>query len=324
MNNKIIAIAIATALAAPMAAQAAPKLYGHLQAELTDFDKAGTNTLQIDDNKRGRIGIKGSEDLGGGLKAIYKFEWQVDTTKANPNNGNREAYVGLKGGFGTINMGAVKSPYKYFGGVKYDIFVGTNLEARGNGGMIKNETGLGAKFGSNSFLTDSISYQTKLGSATLWAAYAMSETDPGKDDLVLGVKVKLGSNGEVFVAQSGVDDATTTAKGDNTKIGGSWKFGSSKIMAQLETGDNDGDAAKDNDTMFLAYHFKMGKTTIVAQLGEVDFDASTSSDIDYTALGVVYKMSKKTRVFAGIRSTDVDGGTTGDVDAVSVGMRIDF
>ena len=109
----------------------------------------------VTDNKRGRLGVKGSEDLGGGLKGIYKYEWQVDTTdmstndKGNHTNG-REAFVGLKGGFGQIELGRVKAAYKYYGGVKYDPFVTTELEARRYGGM---STG---SFGHNSFLSDTL------------------------------------------------------------------------------------------------------------------------------------------------------------------------
>ena len=108
--------------------------------------KTTTEGWTTEDNARGRFGIKASEDLGGGLTAIAKYEWKADTTD-NKSGGNiasvdiaesiigsdlngdgdstdivtvnvtsdasltsRESYVGLKGGFGTIMLGNLKSP----------------------------------------------------------------------------------------------------------------------------------------------------------------------------------------------------------------------
>ena len=327
MNKKLIALAVAGIMAAPMAAQAAPKLYGHLQAEITDLDKDGSTNdiLQIDDNKRGRLGVKGSEDLGGGLKAIYQMEFQVETTTADIDDGDRNAFVGLKGGFGTIRIGANKQAYKYFGGVKYDPFVATYLQARGNGGMIKSETGIASSHGQNGFLKNSIMYTNKFGGATFWATYQLSETNPDYNDLNMGVKFKIGKSAEVFVAHADDDAATAASRGTNTKVGGQWKAGPHKISAQYEMGDSDAAGGSgDNDTIFLGYQFKMGKTVLVAQVGEVDFDLASANDKEYMAVGVIHNFSKKTRIFAGYRTTDVDNGATSDVDALTVGLRILF
>ena len=94
MNKKLIAVAIAAGLTAPIvAAQADVTAYGQLQMELgsvkndgiasntngkgTRVDAAdGQTALSLADNKRGRLGLKAKEDLGGGMTAIAKFEWQ--------------------------------------------------------------------------------------------------------------------------------------------------------------------------------------------------------------------------------------------------------
>jgi len=78
-----------------------------------------------------RLGVKGSEDLGGGLKAIYQIEIGVNPTDTNNNvvsNSDaftwRNTFVGLAGGFGTVLMGRHDTPLKISTG-KLDLFADT-------------------------------------------------------------------------------------------------------------------------------------------------------------------------------------------------------
>ena len=62
------------------------------------------------------FGLRGTEDLGGGLQAEFNLESGIDLTNGGFNNSNgnlfgREAYVGLKGGFGEIKAGLQFSPF---------------------------------------------------------------------------------------------------------------------------------------------------------------------------------------------------------------------
>jgi predicted porin len=80
-----------------------------------------------------RLGVKGDEDLGGGLKAIFKMEFGVELgngTAANTPSGwgnSRNSYVGLAGGFGTVLMGRHDTPYK-MASSKLDFFGDTNVD----------------------------------------------------------------------------------------------------------------------------------------------------------------------------------------------------
>jgi predicted porin len=327
MNKKLLALAVGAALGtAPMMASAGVKVYGQAQVEIASED-AGTASSQttVEDNARGRMGVKASEKLGNGMTAIAKFEWKIDTTEGGRDTGQRESFVGLKGGFGTLQLGNLKSGYKYTGGVKYDPFVATNLEARGTGGMSKGELGNGS-FGHNSFMNNAIGYMSpKMGALSAWVTYSPDEagTSKGSDgDYTLGVKYKA-KNFEVFVAAVNNDDA---AGGDGVKFGGQFKMGMHKISAQVENlSGNTGNTAIGNvdaDLWFVGYQGKFGNNILVAQFGNRDVDGA-ANDTDYYALGVIHKMSKQTRVFAGFRSTD--GGTSAtETDVFSIGMRKDF
>ncbi len=350
MNKKLLSVAIGAALgAAPLFAQADVVVYGQLQAELANINADNLSTdgvvLQgsqfngfdgrnMDDFKRGRLGVKASEKLGNGMTAIAKFEWQVDTTQGDPNDGNRESYVGLKGGWGTFTAGALKSAYKYTGGVTYDAFITTYLEARRHGGMA---TGV---FGQNGFMTDSLGYEGKFGGFKIWATYSPDESAAGgpggvdDGDYTASLSFNPG-NWEAFVAVAHNEDNSPAGLNyDAWKVGGKYKFGNNTFLAQYEDTQQDmaGGGSNDGKIWFLGYHLQMGNNTLVAQYGNGKADVASSSidqKDDYYAVGVIHKMSKKTRVFGGYAYTDVNdangvASADGNRDAWTVGMRVDF
>ncbi len=325
MNKKLLAIAVGAAFGAtPMFASAAVTVYGHAQVEVGTVDDGSSDATVVEDNARGRIGVKASEKLGNGMTAIAKYEFKTDTTDNNSTKSNaesasltaREAFVGLKGGFGTVQLGNLKSAYKYSGGVKYDPFTATLLEARGNGGMSKGELGDSA-FGHNSFVSNSIGYMTpKIGGGfTGWATFNLDEAGDKKGsdgDYSFGLKYAQKA-WEVFVAGINNDDA---AGGDGVKFGGQFKFSNFKVSGQFEQLSPAGGA--DIDVYFLGGQAKFGNNVLVAQFGNTD---SGTSDTDYWTIGLIHNLSKKSRLTAGFRNTD-DGSSEEDVFAV--GMRMKF
>ncbi len=107
MKKTLIALAL---VSLPVAAMADVTLYGQLKGGV-DFKqtkvashKEGTTTNVGDYGSR--IGFKGFEDLGNGLKAIWQVEQSVSLA-GNTSTGwsNRETFVGLEGGFGKIRVG---------------------------------------------------------------------------------------------------------------------------------------------------------------------------------------------------------------------------
>jgi predicted porin len=83
------------------------------------------------DGRANRIGVKGSEDLGNGLKAIYQVEFGINLSSADNNipggdNGisYRNSFVGLASDFGTLLVGRHDTPLKISTG-KLDLFSDT-------------------------------------------------------------------------------------------------------------------------------------------------------------------------------------------------------
>jgi predicted porin len=133
MNKKVIALAVAGALALPLAANAQTAnvtMYGSFRMALeTQEISGGTPSATADKGRKtdinsysSRWGIRGIEAIGGGLNGIFHLETGVNidfpggvaldgTTIASQFISIRESWVGLNGGFGTVKMGAGLTPY---------------------------------------------------------------------------------------------------------------------------------------------------------------------------------------------------------------------
>lgn len=127
MQKKVMALAVAGALAAPVAAFAQAsnvQIYGRANVGIDNYSATGATTSGADLKSRMRVfdngsrfGVRGSEDLGNGLKAIFQIESGVgletgststQSGSANSSAGvfaSRDSYVGLEGGWGRVTMG---------------------------------------------------------------------------------------------------------------------------------------------------------------------------------------------------------------------------
>jgi len=128
MQKKLIALAVAGLLSAPAFAQSNVTLYGTIDYgfvsqgsnhnEYVNGDKIkARNGLDSGISKANRIGFKGVEDLGNGLKAVFVLENGLagDSTGVGMFNGaNRQTYAGLAGAFGTVAFGRQYTPQHLF------------------------------------------------------------------------------------------------------------------------------------------------------------------------------------------------------------------
>lgn len=122
MNKKLIALAVAGACVAPtvMAQSANPiTLYGALRmdVEYVEADSGPAGTPDLDGRTRmtdhpSLIGVRGSEDLGGGLKAWFQLETAFTADEATGAFANRNSGVGLQGGWGSVLIGRWDMPMK--------------------------------------------------------------------------------------------------------------------------------------------------------------------------------------------------------------------
>jgi len=311
-------------------------------------------TIQCDgvdvlDNAQGRVGLKAAEDLGSsGLTGLAKFEFQADTSDNTTSSPNisltaREAMVGLKAGWGQLELGNLKSPYKYYGGVQYDPFVATTLEARGNGGMSGSSSygkssalGPGGPFpdvssdyGHNGFLKQMLGYEYTGGSLKVRIIYGLAD---GSGDYSGGIMFKK-EKYEIFAALVGTGNTLDDGDGESYeswKVGGAFKVGVHKFMAQYEQHKySNGTTDSEPTHFFLGWNMTLGNNIFVIQGGQYDGDNTVSAidpnkklDTTYATFGVIHHFTKLTRIFGGYRMSDADDDSKEDV--ISLGLRKDF
>ncbi|MDO6061184.1 trimeric porin PorB.IB [Neisseria gonorrhoeae] len=117
MKKSLIALTLA---ALPVAATADVTLYGAIKAGVQTYRSVehregkviGVGTGSEISDFGSKIGFKGQEDLGNGLKAIWQLEQGASVAGTNSGWGNKQSFIGLKGGFGIIRAGSLNSPLK--------------------------------------------------------------------------------------------------------------------------------------------------------------------------------------------------------------------
>lgn len=155
MNKKFLTIAVSAALIGPATVLADVTVYGQLHMSLdytdTNTDLATANApterksnLSVSNNSS-RIGFKGDENLGGGLKGIWQIESSIGMDEGQGSNfdntnavtgdpkssgiGSRNTFLGVAGNFGTFLVGKHDTPLKMLGR-SLDPFVDTIADTR--------------------------------------------------------------------------------------------------------------------------------------------------------------------------------------------------
>lgn len=128
MQKKLIALAVAGLASTGAFAQANVTVYGVADASFDVVRISGDaknelgNTNRVSTNSS-YLGFKGAEALGNGLSAVFQFESGVGFDNAGSLSTNRDSYVGLAGGFGTVLMGNLTGPTRALG-TALDVNVG--------------------------------------------------------------------------------------------------------------------------------------------------------------------------------------------------------
>lgn len=120
MNKKLIALAVAGACAAPLAmAQTANPvtLYGRVYVTLESVQAKGGGAAQLPrrfrvEDQSSLLGVRGTEDIGGGNKVFFQLETAFRPDQNNTTFAARNSGVGIQGGWGSFVAGRWDMPFK--------------------------------------------------------------------------------------------------------------------------------------------------------------------------------------------------------------------
>lgn len=341
MSHKIhqsIALGALLACGSAAFAQSGVTLYGRADVGLYHQSRSNPGAKQWTlSSDTSYFGLRGQEDLGGGLSATFKLESQVDLSSGASSSAgffNREAYVGLSDRrLGTLQLGSMWGPSVWISG-KADAFgraqlgaVQTLLQGAGNRG--------------NSFqFNNAVQYiSPKIGNVFGRAYVQAAEGAATGRNYALALDYTSGPAflGLAFdsaqIAGSAVGLAAAAVRAKTLGIGGAYNFGVVRLHGYYQRNQIPGLAAANSTNVSAAIPVGSGEFRLALGKWSRPGDASAQR----LALGYAHFLSKRTQLYGtfaqlknGSRSTtmlfpisqDSAPAVAGqDVRAIGVGMR---
>lgn len=328
MKKTLVAMAV---MAVAGAASAQVTLYGLVDAAVAYSDVAGVTKTKINSSTMNgsRWGMKGSEDLGGGLSAVFQLEngFNIDNataaqglatpalvTSAGPVAGDvsvgrmfgRQAYVGVSGAFGTLTVGRQYSPG--------DIALGIDAAgAQGVGGGGAMYTVFTSNFNNvDNFgaarVDNSINYSLPaMGGITGNLMVGLDESDVAgaKTNFVgtkfVGANIGFSSGKIALNVAYEAQTATNAAKSDTGWVaGGNYDLGMAKVGVMFAGGTSAADTSDSAWSVGLTAPF--GAVRVQASYARETSKASgATAEAVTTGWGgnVWYDLSKRSSVYVG-------------------------
>jgi len=326
MNKKILSTMVGAVLAGGLSVATADiTVFGHIDNSYTYTDQDGGSDDSNLECTTCSIGFKGSEDLGNGLKAIFKLDFQYDINNVSGLT-DRDQWLGLAGSnWGQVRLGTISTPYKSHGAM-IDPLYRTALQGRARGVQSDFHNGAGENLEGRA--DNTIRYDTPDWNGLKAAVFYTLDSDEsdgfgGKEDNdPYGVGVQY-SNGNLLGFADWQDN-----NGSKKDVGGdvsAWKLGgkySTKAFGmkfgfygQFEDASIDeASAANLTDVDFQLWHIaasvQLGNTMAYYAFGQGEYDDNTpggeSTDYDTWTLAVIHSLSKRTKLYAGFSEVDCD------------------
>ncbi len=311
--KKIALVAAVAAFAAPAFAQSSVTLWGRINTSVESQSQDGGDRKVVVQNNSSRLGFKGTEDLGGGLKAQFLLEHGLnsDDGKATKTNfWNREAAVQLSGNFGTVKLGRWTNG-SYFATADYISMhnhdTGTSsdaLYAFGTGWTEANKVG----YFTPTYAGFSAEITAHAGEGADERAFDLSANyDMGP--LHLGAGYTKQGSGIQYAVRGLYELGAFTFGGywqvEDTGVGSNAKRNVGRVSAMYTLGASE-------------FHVNVGGTESGGTAGFGGHGAK-----QYT-VGYNYNLSKRTKVYGFYTAIDANDTKKGDFDSFAVGVRHNF
>ena len=325
MKKMLLALLLPAAFTASASAQTSVTVYGLLDLGITSESGGPTGsklTLGSGIQSGSRLGFKGSEDLGGGLAAIFTLENGFNPDDGTQGQGRlfgRQAFVGLQGGFGTVTAGRQYTPLWS----AIDSLDPVDGIAGGSHNLMRRDV-----------RTDNtIKYASpNLSGLSGELAYSLGEVpDNSAASRILGGGLAY-ANGPLLLklAHQSKNNATDTDRSKSTYLGGSYNFGMVKALLGYEV--NKGVGAIDDRVAVIGAAVPFGASTVMLSYTRKDDKSSANDDARQLALAYTYALSKRTNLYSSYtrinnENTLVSRTRTGDGSGdreFNVGIRHKF
>jgi predicted porin len=336
MKKSLIAVAVLAAFVGTSFAQTNVSIYGVVDAGLSYTDNgaaANSKTLGLGSGQQSgsRLGFKGSEDLGGGLSAIFTLENGFNVDDGTQGQGRlfgRQAFVGLSGGFGSVKLGRQYNPIR--GAAEAIDPFGLGLA-----GDLKRVFNVYGERADNT-----INYTTpNLSGFSGQFAYSFGEvagsTSAGRQ---LGLSGSY-ANGPLFATlayhyrDNSTDALVDKGSAKSTLLGATYNFGVAKLHGGFawNKGDTGVTDNVDSRDWMLGVSAPLGSGTVLASYIQHKDKLTDDADAKQWALGYTYNLSKRTNLYTSYAKINNDANAKivsavagGSASTFNVGLRHKF
>jgi predicted porin len=305
MKKTLFVAAIAALSAVAAQAQSSVTIYGRFNESIESIDRNGLTTKELSNNAS-RIGFKGTEDLGGGLRAGFQLEHGFDasTGLAGSTFWGRQSEVNLSGAFGTVRLGRFTSE-AYFATADY---VSMHNHDTGN-----SEDELYAYIGRNQ---NKVAYRapTMVKNLSLEAALSLAEGAAGETK-----NYDVAANYSTGPLALGMGYEKNDAS-NQLAVRALYDFGSFVAGGYVQRHK---DAKLGNQTIYrISGMYVMGLTELHLNYGHAGAysDLSGSDGKQFTA-AINYNLSKRTKLFTYYTKLDSKFVSVNSPGYLSIGNR---
>jgi len=321
-----VALAAASLSSASFAQSAADNsgtqvnLYGVLDANVQVLNGAKTVTrTQSGGLQSSRFGLRGSEDLGGGLRAFFTLESGINIDDGSNSQSvfwGRQAYVGLNTPYGLVSLGrqygslySLSSDFSEFGNVAQGA---STAVIGGFGGYepVRGSTFSGAANGGPARLDNSVKYETPeyLG-FKVGAVVGLGEQAGGTNATRVADVYGRYSKDGLDASLSYVSDkqAATGLDVQTTSGAAAYRFGAYRVVAGVVSVDDRTLVNADGNGYWLGGDYRVGPHTFKTQYVQSKLAHGGDGKTQALGLGYQYDLSKRTALYSSLTQFKNDG-----------------
>ena len=302
MKKTLIALAAVAATGAAFA-QSSVTVYG--KVDLGVARNIGSDVTVMQQAAGSRLGFRGTEDLGGGLKANFQIEHRFAPDTGAQSNANSfwtgRSILGLQGGFGRVDLG------RDYGAAFWTALAG---DVFGYDGVAANGAIAGA--GNNTVRFDNAISYTTPNMAGLTAQLTVALKEAG---------AKNGTSFRLAYANGPIGASLATEKGmagqKYTGVGASYDLGAAKINALISKGESA--AGVESDGVLFGVVVPMGAVSLKASYGTLEVGGNKAKQ--QLGLGMRYALSKRTDIYTSLAN---DSKAKSNKSGVEFGVHHNF
>lgn len=324
------------ALAGAASAQSNVTLFGVIDTDLTYGKGSLTSVKAVGTGgyAGSRIGVRGVEDLGGGLRAAFVvehgFSSDTGTQATSAAFWNRQTHVGLSGPWGELQLGRIYTP-SFLVHATYDAF-----GPQGAAAQHVLLTSMELAQPTNIRATNAINYNAAgaLGGFILQAMVSAAEgAATGKYS---GVRAGYAAGNFSGEAAYGVFDDAAIGDLKAVTIGARYRIGAFTLYGLVNNADSG--TSFDTRGMQVSAAYQIGTTTLKASIAQSRRRSAAGADVGSNrrvGIGAVYDLSKRTALYTSMAHVDnsdgaslgLNGATTAvnkGASGIDVGIRHTF